>query len=196
MTRKGTKATNKNVHADDILRDVGGGEFIVWEEPSDWTNGLTMLRQYDGNKFKVQTTARLGEHSYWHTGKQWVEPPPDAPVVATEAEMLAAKHGWLAPNGAFYACQSTGHNALSHRLCYHLKLREEPEFDGRHFGNDNERALELAGWIKVSQTMWFERQDTKPPSQRQRDVVLQWHQVNTQELPYWMVEEEEGFSLL
>lgn len=183
------RATPANTEADQIIRNAEGQEFVVW---GDYGSLFAVRELLPSGRTGNQHGANLETEPYYHTGRTWTEPPPDAPAPPLTEWQEGTEAGWLAPTGDFYPCRYAQHRDLSYTLAYHFKLYDAPEYDGAHFNNNNELALERAGWLKLTRTSghfyWFApAAKVRRITQRQLDFLLSWQTANpTQELPYWL----------
>jgi hypothetical protein len=199
--KKGTRATNKNTKADDIIVSKTGNRYRVWSEAGAMVS-IPVLHKID-KKGKVEWQSPMNltadkEAPFVHAGEKYVEPPPKKPepteeYVWTKGPVQGrAKLGWIAPDGRFFGCEYGEHNRLSYRLNFH-ELDRAAEPSSANFGNDNERSLEAAGWLKVYSGLGIrEAMIHSPPEhvrqikRAQGDTILAFCAATKQKIPFWL----------
>jgi hypothetical protein len=67
------------------------------------------------------------------------------------------KSGYIDPSGKFYGCSDLGHVNFSEALCEKLDLKKGEEIDSQHL-------LDMKGWVKISMSRFYWRDDYKVTS--------------------------------
>jgi hypothetical protein len=76
--------------------------------------------------------------------------------------------GWLTPEGDFYGCEYSGHQALCEKL-----------------GLDSYQ-IERRGWIKYQRREWIGYFGKDPITQKQIDALWDWSRATKKKYPYWI----------
>jgi hypothetical protein len=191
------RATNKNVKCDDLIASRKNEIFRVWSEAGGMTS-IPVLHALDARrKFRYQSPRDLmaikDGAPFFHLGEKYVEPPPKVPK-PTEKYVDQFGHaslGWIAPDGRFFGCNYGAHNSLSYQLHFH-EIDNKAERGIGYIDNDNEIALEEAGWLKVftgsgsGPRIGHPEPHVRELSRAQGDTILLYSSATKTRPPYWL----------
>ena len=100
------------------------------------------------------------------------------PKKATDVEIQHSRHGFILPNGDFYACEYHHHAQLAERVYKHIINKDFGEQQDK-FGikNDYEKAADADGWIRIQQSAIsydYNCVICKRPTAKQKSTFLYW----------------------